>query len=92
MQLLYNYSYGNVRFPYGSGRQSNTVVLIHDAFQPLSYWQGFMPPHAFEGVALDTHIYRYATSVHSVRSNRCAYAQRTLFLFAVCSATMYVLT
>ncbi|TRM66211.1 glycoside hydrolase family 5 protein [Schizophyllum amplum] len=50
-------SYGNIRFPYGSGRESNTVELIHDAFQDLSYWNGFMTPHDFEGVAMDTHIY-----------------------------------
>lgn len=35
-------SYGNIRYPYGSSKQSNTLVLIHDAFQTLSYWKGFM--------------------------------------------------
>ncbi|KAF7799222.1 hypothetical protein EIP86_010454 [Pleurotus ostreatoroseus] len=28
-------SYGNIRFPFGSSQESNTVVLLHDAFQPL---------------------------------------------------------
>ena len=33
-------------------------MLISDAFQDLTYWNGYMQPHAFEGVALDTHIYQ----------------------------------
>lgn len=45
------------RYPYGSSTQSNTVVLIHDAFQDLSYWNGFMTS-GFDGVAMDTHIYQ----------------------------------
>jgi glucan 1,3-beta-glucosidase len=32
--------------------------MIHDAFQPLSYWQNFMPSPQYEGVILDTHIYQ----------------------------------
>ena len=32
--------------------------MIHDAFQPLSYWNGFMPPPQWQGVILDTHIYQ----------------------------------
>lgn len=32
--------------------------MIHDAFQPLSYWQNFMPAPQYEGVILDTHIYQ----------------------------------
>jgi glucan 1,3-beta-glucosidase len=50
-------SYGNIRFPYGTSQQSNTVVLLHDAFQPLSYWSGFQTPPNWQGVAMDTHIY-----------------------------------
>jgi hypothetical protein len=38
--------------------QSNVVTLIHDAFQPLSYWTNFMPRGEFVGVAIDTHIYQ----------------------------------
>jgi hypothetical protein len=37
--------------------ESNTVVLIHDAFQSLSYWDGFMVD-GYDGVAMDTHIYQ----------------------------------
>ena len=51
-------SYGNIRYPYGTSQQSNTVELIHDAFQPLSYWSGFMMYPNYQGVALDTHIYQ----------------------------------
>lgn len=45
-------------YPYGSGRKSDTVLLISDAFQDLSTWNGFMPSSDFEGVAIDTHIYQ----------------------------------
>ncbi|KAI0253216.1 exo-1-3-beta-glucanase [Lactifluus subvellereus] len=36
----------------------NTIVLIHDAFQPLSYWNNFMPREQYVNVAMDTHIYQ----------------------------------
>jgi len=32
--------------------------MIHDAFQPLTYWNNFMPSPQFEGVLLDTHYYQ----------------------------------
>ncbi|TEB38806.1 exo-beta-1,3-glucanase [Coprinellus micaceus] len=51
-------SYGNIRWPYGSSRTSNTVLIISDAFQPGSYWSGFMSYPGWEGVILDTHIYQ----------------------------------
>ncbi|OAX40064.1 glycoside hydrolase family 5 protein [Rhizopogon vinicolor AM-OR11-026] len=51
-------SYGNIRYPYGTSTQSNTVVLLHDAFQSLSYWAGFETPPNWQGVAMDTHIYQ----------------------------------
>ncbi|EPQ60446.1 glycoside hydrolase [Gloeophyllum trabeum ATCC 11539] len=50
-------SYGNIRYPYGSSRESNTLVLLHDAFQPLDYWNGFLTAPDAQGVAMDTHIY-----------------------------------
>jgi len=46
------------RKPYGSSQQSNTVVMIHDAFQSISYWKDFMASPSWEGVILDTHIYQ----------------------------------
>ncbi|KAG8732972.1 exo-1,3-beta-glucanase [Ceratobasidium sp. 414] len=33
------------------------LEVIHDAFQPLSSWSGFMKYPKFEGVAMDTHHY-----------------------------------
>lgn len=50
-------SYGNIRYANGP-TQTNTVVLIHDAFQPSDYWTNFLTPPAFQGVAIDTHIYQ----------------------------------
>lgn len=47
-----------IRFPFGTSQQSNTMVMIHDAFQSLSFWNGFMQPPDFEGVLLDTHRYQ----------------------------------
>ncbi|KAG0700651.1 glycoside hydrolase family 5 protein [Suillus ampliporus] len=44
-------------YPYGDSTESNTVELIHDAFQPLSYWDGFMVD-GYDGVAMDTHLYQ----------------------------------
>lgn len=40
--------------------QSNTIVLIHDAFKGLSYWDDFMTGghQAWPGVAMDVHIYQ----------------------------------
>jgi len=54
-------SYGNIRYPSGTTQPSNTLTLIHDAFQPLSYWNGFMQSPQFTGVAMDTHIYQMFT-------------------------------
>ena len=43
-----------------SGLQGNTVVLLHDAFKGLDYWNDFMTggETAWPGVAMDTHIYQ----------------------------------
>lgn len=46
-----------IRRPYGTSQESNTVVMIHDTFQSISYWNNFMPYPDYEGVILDTHIY-----------------------------------
>ncbi|KAI0275227.1 glycoside hydrolase family 5 protein [Gloeopeniophorella convolvens] len=52
-------SYQNIRFPNGQDKpESNILELIHDTFQPLSFWDGFMPKDKFQGVAMDTHIYQ----------------------------------
>jgi len=51
-------SYKNIRYPDESQKESNIVVMIHDAFQPVSSWKGFMQPPQYDGVILDTHIYQ----------------------------------
>lgn len=44
---------------YPTGQASNILALIHDAFQPLNYWSGFMSKYTqYTGVAMDTHIYQ----------------------------------
>jgi len=63
-------SYGNIRYPYGSSQQSNTVQLIHDAFQPLSYWNGFETPPNFQGVAMDTHQYQMFSNAGVAQSQQ----------------------
>jgi len=64
-------SYGNIRFPFGTSQQGNTVLMIHDAFQPLSFWSDFMSPPQWEGVIMDTHLYQ----VFSVSENQMSQAQ-----------------
>ncbi|KAJ6502680.1 glycoside hydrolase family 5 protein [Mycena vulgaris] len=64
-------SFGNIRFPFGTSQQSNTVELIHDAFQPLSFWNGVLTYPTHEGVAMDTHIY----TIFSVAENQMTHAQ-----------------
>ena len=49
-------SYGNIR-----EKSANTLEMIHDAFQPLDYWNGWQRPAKYQGVALDTHIYQMFT-------------------------------
>ncbi|KAH9964095.1 glycoside hydrolase family 5 protein [Russula dissimulans] len=51
-------SYQSIRYPSGASQPSNVVTLIHDAFQPLSYWDNFMPRGQYPGAAMDTHIYQ----------------------------------
>ena len=46
-------SYNNIR-----ARSANTLELIHDAFQPLSSWNGWQRGPSYQGVAMDTHIYQ----------------------------------
>ncbi|KAI0275217.1 glycoside hydrolase superfamily [Gloeopeniophorella convolvens] len=62
-------SWGNIGFPNGATTQANTVELIHDAFQPLSYWNGWERPPGFQGVAMDTHIYQMFSTDGVAQSN-----------------------
>jgi hypothetical protein len=44
---------------YPTGQVSNILALIHNAFQSLDYWNGFMSKYTqYAGVAMDTHIYQ----------------------------------
>ncbi|KIJ22034.1 glucan 1,3-beta-glucosidase [Paxillus involutus ATCC 200175] len=61
-------SWGNIRYPYGTSQTSNTVELIHDAFQPLSYWAGFETSPDYDGVAMDTHIYQVFSNADNAMS------------------------
>ena len=56
-----------------SGDSDNTIVMIHDAFQSISYWNGFMPYPQYQGVILDTHIYQMFSD--EVRSKFPTYAR-----------------
>jgi len=64
-------SYGNIHYPYGTSQVGSTVVLIHDAFQPLSYWNGVLTYPSYEGVMMDTHIY----TIFSVPEEQMTLAQ-----------------
>ncbi|KAL8952244.1 MAG: hypothetical protein Q9222_001830 [Ikaeria aurantiellina] len=49
---FYNDGYGNVR------KISNTPVMIHDAFQNGSFWNGVLAPPDKSGVVVDHHEYQ----------------------------------
>ncbi|QRV80908.1 Cellulase (glycosyl hydrolase family 5 protein) [Ceratobasidium sp. AG-Ba] len=49
-------SYQNIRYPFGRSREGSLFELIHDAFEPISFWNGFMTKPNYTGVALDTSI------------------------------------
>jgi len=57
-------SYYNIR-----ASSANTLELIHDAFQPLSYWNGWQRPPTYQGVAMDTHIYQMFSNAGVAQSN-----------------------
>ena len=63
-------SYGSIRFPFGNSQQSNSIVVIHDAFQPLSSWNGFMTPPQHQGVIMDTHRYQIFSNGEVARSRQ----------------------
>lgn len=52
--------YGATRWPWlpSSSAQSGLLIVISDAFQPISYWDGFMSEPTYTDVALDTHYYQ----------------------------------
>ncbi|KDN44126.1 glycoside hydrolase family 5 protein [Tilletiaria anomala UBC 951] len=50
-------AYGTIRYDAVQGAQSNIVVGLHDGFEGLSYWSGFMPSPQYQQVLMDQHIY-----------------------------------
>jgi glucan 1,3-beta-glucosidase len=60
-----------MRVPDISDQQSNTIVLIHDAFKGLAYWNDFMTggDAAWPGVAMDVHIYQMFSDGEVARSD-----------------------
>lgn len=52
----YQDAYYAVRYAQGSN-PTNVNVMIHDGFQDLSAWNGFMQPPTFQDVVLDHHQY-----------------------------------
>ncbi|GAA5995847.1 hypothetical protein JCM5350_008203 [Sporobolomyces pararoseus] len=49
-------SYGRVRYPNGN-HPSDVYLSLHDAFQPLSTYEGAFPSPSFTGVSLSDHPY-----------------------------------
>ncbi|KAF8159780.1 exo-1,3-beta-glucanase [Crassisporium funariophilum] len=80
-------SYENIRFPFGTSQQSNTVVMIHDAFQPISSWNDFMPPPNFPGVILDTHIYQMFSEEDNHKTNAQHISAACYERFSLASST-----
>ncbi|KAF8968788.1 exo-1,3-beta-glucanase [Flammula alnicola] len=61
LTVLKQYYYGSykiIRNPLQGRKQSGLIVMLHDTFRPLSYWNKFMPSPQYEGVMMDTHIYQ----------------------------------
>jgi len=61
---LWRDSYGFIR-----SQNAKLGVVIHDAFQPISSWQGFLGSGEAQGVLLDTHVYQIFSPEENARSN-----------------------
>lgn len=55
-KAYYQDAYYAVRYAQGSN-PTDVAVVIHDGFQDLSAWNGFMQPDTFQDVILDHHQY-----------------------------------
>ena len=62
-------AYGTLRYDTVQGSMSNIVVGLHDGFEGLSYWKGFMPPPQYQQVVMDTHIYTVFDNNQVAQSN-----------------------
>ncbi|KAF9507650.1 glycoside hydrolase family 5 protein [Hydnum rufescens UP504] len=66
---LYLDSYALIRNPFSNGAVGNLLMVISDAFQPLSFWNGFMKDHSkYQGVALDHHSYDVFSNAEVAKS------------------------
>ncbi|KAF8992513.1 glycoside hydrolase superfamily, partial [Cyathus striatus] len=65
----------NYDYPYGTDQASNTVIMIHDSFMPIGYWNRFINPHGYEGIILDMHIYQIFSTAPA--TNRKISPQKT---------------
>ncbi|QRV80907.1 Cellulase (glycosyl hydrolase family 5 protein) [Ceratobasidium sp. AG-Ba] len=62
-------SYNLIRYPGGPyGKEGNLVEVIHDAFQPLSYWNNFLTKPNATGVVMDTHHYEVFSVAENART------------------------
>ncbi|KAI3621768.1 glycoside hydrolase family 5 protein [Moniliophthora roreri] len=68
-------SYQSIRYPEGDSTKSDLLVLIHDTFQGISYWNGFMSAPQYEGVGIDTHVYQMFND-QTVRLNDTGHIQQ----------------
>lgn len=54
----YNYdAYGAARYPWGSSSKSGLAIVVHDGFQPISYFDNYLNEPDYESVLLDHHQY-----------------------------------
>lgn len=57
----YNYdAYGAARYPWapeGSSSKSGLAIVVHDGFQPVSYFDNYLNEPNFESILLDHHQY-----------------------------------
>ncbi|WVO13485.1 hypothetical protein L204_101105 [Cryptococcus depauperatus] len=51
-------AYKAARYPFGTTDKSGLVLVLHDGFQPLSTFNGFMELPEYEDVVMDTHNYQ----------------------------------
>lgn len=57
LNTYYPWARNKVAIPDGWNKYSNMLLVIHDAFQGLQYWQNFWTGRARHRVLLDTHPY-----------------------------------
>jgi glucan 1,3-beta-glucosidase len=53
-------AYEAARWPWGreAGNQTDLIIVFHDGFRELMYWDGFLTGDEFEKVWIDDHYYQ----------------------------------